>query len=94
MARILGRKVFRRVRAKGFAARSVTLKLKYADFRSVSRTAAVPGGVRSGENVGDLAVDLLTKTEAGTAPVRLIGVGLGSLTTEAEVVAEQLEFDF
>ena len=70
MARILGRKVFRRARAKGFSARGVTLKLKYADFRSVSRTAAVPGGVQSGEDVGDLAVGLLTKTEAGTAPDR------------------------
>ena len=94
LARILGRKVFRRAKGKGFSARSVTLKLKYADFRSVSRTAAVPGGVQSGENVGDLAVGLLTKTEAGTAPVRLIGVGLGGLAPEDRIVAEQLEFDF
>ena len=70
----------------------MTLKLKYADFRSVSRTVALPGGDLSGEEVGAIAVDLLSRTEAGSTPVRLIGVGLGGLSQNAEPEFEQLEF--
>ena len=93
MVRILSRKVVRRVREHGFFARNVTLKLKYSDFRSVSRTIALPGTGLSGEEVGSIAVDLLARTEAGSTPVRLIGVGLGGLSPDAEPEFEQLEFE-
>ena len=42
---------------------------------------------------GDVAVDLLSRTEAGSTPVRLIGVGLGGLSQNAEPEFEQLEFE-
>ena len=91
MVRILSRKVVRRVREHGFFAKNVTLKLKYADFRSISRTIALPGPNCSGEEVGEIAVNLLSRTEAGSTPVRLIGVGLGGLSANAEPEFEQLE---
>ena len=91
MVRILSRKVVRRTREHGFFAKTVTLKLKYADFRSVSRTIALPGTAESGEEVGEVAVGLLARTEAGSTPVRLIGVGLGGLSQDAEPEFEQLE---
>ncbi|MBQ6352772.1 MAG: DNA polymerase IV, partial [Lentisphaeria bacterium] len=91
MVRILSRKVVRRTREHGFFAKTVTLKLKYADFRSVSRTIALPGGDESGEEVGEVAVNLLARTEAGSTPVRLIGVGLGGLSPDAAPEFEQLE---
>ena len=94
MVRILGRKVVRRARKHGFEAKSVTLKLKYADFRSVSRTIALSGDELGGEAVSEAAVGLLARTEAGSTPVRLIGVGLGGLVPFSNGGAEQLEFDF
>ena len=93
MIRILSRKVVRRVREHGFFAKTVTIKLKYADFRSVSRTIALPGTELSGEEVGEIAVNLLVRTEAGLTPVRLIGVGLGGLSQNAEPEFEQLELN-
>lgn len=94
MVRILSRKVARRAKEHGFDAKSVTLKLKYADFRSVSRTAALPGSELVGETLGEAAVGLLSRTEAGSTPVRLIGVGLGGLVPLSDGGGEQLEFDF
>ena len=93
MVRILSRKVVRRVRERGFFAKTVTVKLKYADFRSVSRTVALPAGNPTGEEVGEIAVNLLMRTEAGVTPVRLIGVGLGGLSHDAEPEFEQLELN-
>ena len=94
MIRILSRKVVRRVRELGFFAGNVTLKLKYADFRSISRTISLPSGELSGEEVGEIAVNLLVRTEAGTTPVRLIGVGLGGLSRHPGPEFEQLELKF
>ena len=93
MARILSRKVARRAAERGFSARTVTVKLKYADFRSVSRTTAIPE-CAGGEAIGEAAVELLIRTEAGSTPVRLIGVGLGGLAPATPSGAEQLEFSF
>ena len=43
--------------------------------------------------MGEVAVNLLPRTEAGSTPVRLIGVGLGGLSHDAAPEFEQLELE-
>jgi DNA polymerase-4 len=61
-------------------ARTVTLKVRYKDFRTITRAhSAEP--TRDAAAIIDRAVRLVDKTDAGRTPVRLIGVsvsGLGS----------------
>jgi DNA polymerase-4 len=55
------------------SARTVTLKVRYGDFTTVTRSESGPE-TRDLETLTERAVALLSRTEAGTRPVRLLGV--------------------
>jgi len=64
---------------KGKSARTVTLKVKYADFTLVTRSSTFPFAVTDVRPMAEAAKILLTKTEAGTRKIRLIGISLSKL---------------
>jgi hypothetical protein len=73
----------------------VTLKIKYADFQSITRSVSredLP--FTGGPEIGDYAVELLRKTAAGVRSVRLVGVGLGALRPLDAPVEEQPRLPF
>jgi len=76
---------------KGLLARTVTIKVRYPDFTTVTRShSGYPtddGGLISGR-----AVALLAKTEAGTRAVRLLGAGVHNFCTR-DVLRDGLPFD-
>ncbi len=66
-----------RVRAKGLTGRTVQLKVRYQDFTMVTRRITLPSPTCVASEIHATACRLLEdRTEAGTRPVRLIGVGL------------------
>ena len=72
----LARQTFERaVRAK-FPGRCTTLKVRYADFRTITRSRTEHQAVDSADALAAAALELLTRTEAGPRAVRLLGVGL------------------
>lgn len=87
--RALVAKAAAELRDERLAARSVTVKLRDADFttRLASRTAPEP--LESDRAIGDLAAGLLQKLRAARRhPARLVGVALGGLVAARD--AEQL----
>ena len=60
-------------------ARTVTIKVRYSDFTTITRSHTEPP-TRDVENIAQRAVALLGKTEAGRTPVRLLGVSVHNLT--------------
>ena len=61
-------------------ARTVTLKLRYADFTTITRSRSVQRPVQEADAIYELAKELLlASTQAGTLAVRLIGVSVSSL---------------
>ena len=64
---------------KALYARTVTIKVRYSDFTTVTRSHTEPP-TRDVENIARRAVALLEKTEAGRTPVRLLGVSVHNLT--------------
>jgi DNA polymerase IV len=69
---------------KQLLARTVTIKVRYSDFTTVTRShTALP--TRDTSNVAARAVQLLTKTDVGQRPVRLLGVGVHNFCGENEV---------
>ncbi len=65
-------------------ARTVTIKVRYSDFTTITRSHTAPPS----RDTGDLAmraVQLLQKTAAGQRPVRLLGVSVHNLCTPVEV---------
>lgn len=94
LVRALARKTARRALLKGYAGLNVTLKIKYSDFQTVTRTVTLETPTVSGEVIGNHAVELLKKTSAGLRPVRLAGVGLGALQLLGAPRQEQLKLPF
>jgi DNA polymerase-4 len=66
-------------------ARTVTVKVRYGDFTTVTRSHT-DAPTRDDDRIVRRAIDLLTRTEAGRRPVRLLGVSVHNLvTTDAPV---------
>jgi DNA polymerase IV len=67
---------------KDLFARTVTIKVRYADFTTITRShTAAP--TRDEAEIAARAVSLLTKTDAGRRPVRLLGVSVHNLSGES-----------
>jgi len=65
--------------ARGLYARTVTIKVRYSDFTTITRSHS-DDPTREEEAIADRAVRLLARTEAGARPVRLLGVSVHNLT--------------
>lgn len=72
-------------------ARTVTLKLRYDDFTTITRSRSSDRALRTAEALFAVGQELLlTATEAGRRPVRLLGLSTASLLFASE--PEQLDF--
>ena len=71
--------VCRGLEGAGLVGRTVTLKLRYDDFTTITRSATLEDATRDPHRVIEVARALLARTEAGERPVRLVGVGLANL---------------
>ena len=64
---------------KKLLARTVTLKLRYSNFQTITRSETREPATASPEEIAARAAALLEKTEAASRPVRLLGVSLHGL---------------
>ncbi|MGH9317866.1 MAG: hypothetical protein ACRD1P_12265, partial [Thermoanaerobaculia bacterium] len=69
---------------KRLFARTVTLKLRYATFETITRSETRLPATHAAEELARRAVALLEKTEAGRRPVRLLGVSMHGLSDSAD----------
>ena len=67
-------------------ARTVTIKVRYSDFTTITRSQSAERPTSDEGEMGTRAVALLEKTEAGRRPVRLLGVSAHNLTSSPEPV--------
>jgi len=72
----LSRRVSRIMKQESLTARTVTLKMKYHDFQSITRSITRRSPVLDPETITREALLLLKDTEAGAKKVRLLGVSL------------------
>jgi DNA polymerase IV len=77
---------------KHLLARTVTIKVRYDDFTTITRSHSSLAS-RDPDNLVARAVRLLDKTEAGRRPVRLLGVSVHNFTLEQDLDPERLPFD-
>ena len=68
---------------KALLCRTVTIKVRYSDFTTVTRSDTRVA-TRDADDLAARAVALLGKTEADRRPVRLLGVSVHNLVAEAE----------
>jgi DNA polymerase-4 len=78
LGRLAGR-VAASLQVKNLRARTVTIKVRYDDFSSIGRSHTDDCPTGDAVEIGQRAVLLLGRTEAGMRPVRLLGVGTHGL---------------
>lgn len=78
LLRLSGR-VAKRLRARGLTAVTVTLKLRYEDFSTVTRSRTLPAATEVGRELAGVARELLAAEWRERRPVRLIGVAASGL---------------
>lgn len=85
--------VARHASRTGKSGRTVSIKLRYADFRTLTRARTLPTPVADAARITEVALALLAPLEPVQQGVRLLGVTLSSLGEGEEdliVTAEQL----
>lgn len=90
-------KVWRACESSGCRGRTVTLKIKYADFRQITRSQSVMLPVSSRSEMEGIAFRLLQERPRDSRGVRLLGVSLSALTgsdAAGEVGAAQFALPF
>ena len=85
----LGDSVASRLRAAHVAGRTVSIKVRFHDFRTITRSVTLPSAVDTGPDVVRAATTLLERIDP-TPGVRLLGVHVSQLT---EGAARQLSLD-
>jgi len=64
---------------KQLLCRTVTIKVRYSDFTTITRSHSTSPPTRDGEDIAQRAVKLLERTDAAGRPVRLLGVSVHNL---------------
>ena len=88
----LAEQVAWRLRRQGLLAGTVEIKVRYSDFRTVNRSAALPAASAGTRDLWICASRLLAQQLARRGdPVRLIGMGASRLTREESAQADLFE---
>jgi DNA polymerase-4 len=85
----LGDAVAARLRAAGVAGRTISIKVRFHDFRTITRSVTLPAPVATGHDVVRAAEGLLERIDPSTG-VRLLGVHVSGLV---EGATRQLSLD-
>jgi len=83
----LADKVWRHASSARRAGRTVTLKVKYGDFRQITRAKSLPAPVESRDQMLAIACELLAPVFADPRGVRLLGITLSALEEAGAVAA-------
>jgi DNA polymerase IV len=83
-------KVWRHCESAGTRGRTVTLKIKYADFQQITRSQSLRGMIDGRMALEEISLELLRAQYPMTKGIRLLGVSISGFTSAGAVGAEQL----
>ena len=73
--------------------RTVTVKIKFADFRQATRSKSLPVLVNARDTLRDISIGLVRTVLPPTVGIRLLGVSVSNFESPAESTSGQLGFD-
>jgi DNA polymerase IV len=90
----IAQEVHHRIERNGSKGRTLTLKVKFADYRQITRSRTMLEYVEGQDQILAIAQDLLRGVELEVQKVRLLGITLSNLDTEADEPSyKQMELD-
>jgi DNA polymerase-4 len=90
----LATKIGGQLENKNTAGHTVTLKVRYSDFTTITRSLTNPAPFRNGSDIEAVLESLLARTEAGLRQVRLLGISLSNLVPADQHMTRQLPLPF
>lgn len=79
----IAKTVFNRLLKHGLKGRTITLKIKYHDFRQVTRSHSFAEAVDDRDMIFKTAVELLTASDTDNKKIRLLGISLSNFSHPA-----------
>jgi DNA polymerase-4 len=83
-------KVWHYCESAGTRGRTVTLKIKYADFQQITRSQSLRGVIEGRMVLEEISMELLRAQFPMTKGIRLLGISISGFTSAGVVGAEQL----
>lgn len=90
----LAAKISDRLNKKNAAGKTVTLKVRYDDFETITRSNSFSHYINEAEDIADAAISLLEETQVGNRKVRLLGITISNLNLNKQGLFKQLEIPF
>lgn len=89
----LAKEVFVRMLEEEFFGKTITIKIKYADFKIITRSKTLPQKITDFYQMWPVAREMMKQIGLSGKPVRLIGFGVGNASDEPVKKQVQLELD-
>jgi DNA polymerase-4 len=87
----LAKEVFERITEEKFFGRTITIKVKYADFKTITKSKTLSQKITGFHHFWPVAREMMKEIDFSVQPVRLLGIGIGKAENEAEKKTIQLE---
>jgi len=87
----LAKEVFERIEAENFHGKTITIKIKYADFKIITRSKTLPKKITAFHQFWHIAREMMKQIDLSAQPVRLIGFGISNAEDEPLKKYQQLE---
>lgn len=87
------KEVMKRLEEEKFYGRTVTLKVKYADFKIITRSRTLPNRINDFQNLWSVAKELLKHVDLTRDGVRLLGLGVSNANDSQLPKYTQLELE-
>ncbi len=85
--------VWKRMDKYNFCGRTITLKVKYDNFRQITRSRTLPFTIKEAEQLQKISLELLESIETGTRKIRLLGISIGNIPETTDAVQLQIDFN-
>jgi len=80
----LALKIEEYLKSHGLQGKTITLKIRYQNFRRISRNLTLPEPIDDAEIIMENVKNLLGKTEAGNRKVRLLGIAISKFNRNSD----------
>ena len=89
----LAKEVFGRMQEEHFFGKTMTIKIKYADFKTITRSRTLLHKITDFYQFWPVAREMMKQIDLSEQPVRLIGFGISNAADEPDRQPLQLELD-
>jgi DNA polymerase-4 len=89
----LAKEVMERMNEENFFGRTITVKIKYADFKQITKSKTFPQKITKFQQLWQIAREIMKDVNLSEQPVRLLGLGVSHANENFEKKYTQLELE-